>query len=74
MADKIQCPGHGGVCKFCKTEEGLARYMGGSLEVDSMGNAKIDCCCKACANNLRNVRTKFDPVISQKLGHSMPKL
>ena len=60
-----KCPGHTGKCKFCKGEFGLPRYVGQFQQVDRLtGELLIDYCCKACANNDRYARKKFDPIVN----------
>jgi hypothetical protein len=55
--DSIECPGHDGVCVFCKKTDGGLRYVGGSPEIDRLtGEKKVDFCCKSCANNKMNKR------------------
>lgn len=54
MKTDYACPGHQGKCEFCKEEFGRPRFVGGMVEVDRVtGEAKVDPCCKACANNLK---------------------
>lgn len=53
--DKFPCPGHEGVCKFCKGKHGSPRSVGGLPEIDRLtGERKVDPCCRACANNMAN--------------------
>ena len=42
----IPCPGHDGICPFCKKKEGNPRYIGGSLELKSLHEPEpiIDVC------------------------------
>ncbi len=56
MENKHKCPGHEGVCPFCKSEEGNARYIAGSLELKSLKDPTpiIDVCCHACNSNMKN--------------------
>ncbi len=51
----IPCPGHDGICPFCKKKEGNPRYIGGSLELKSLHEPEpiIDVCCHACNSNMK---------------------
>lgn len=52
--NEYDCPGHEGVCVFCKEKEGRPRYVAGSVEIDRFGRPNIDACCRACGSNLAN--------------------
>ena len=55
------CLGHQGRCKFCKSEWGAPRSVGGMPEVDHItGKRKVDPCCKACANNLKRQKKFYE--------------
>lgn len=54
------CPGHTGVCPFCKYEYGRPRSVVGMLEVDGMGDPVVDNCCAICYKNMKHDK-KFDP-------------
>ena len=75
--DKPLCPGHTNVCKFCKSEQGYYRFVGGFKEVTRQANGStkpiIDPCCKACKGNMNYVKKHFDQLISAKFGYKIPK-
>ena len=49
MEDK--CPGHDGLCPFCKAEKGTFEFVGGTFRVDRQGNKIRTYCCNACKRN-----------------------
>lgn len=75
--NKPKCPGHSGVCKFCKSEQGYERYIAGMRELkrDSAGEWKpiIDACCRPCKENNAYAKKNFDKIASAKFGYKMPR-
>ena len=66
MEDK--CPGHEGICQFCKAEKGTFEYVGGSFRVDRRGNKIRTYCCNACKTNAA-YNKKFDPDVAARINH-----
>mgnify|MGYP001570685040 CR=1 FL=1 len=61
MKNKYSCPGHEGICKFCKSKYGSPRSVGGMSEIDRLtGERKVDPCCKSCANNLARQKKFYE--------------
>ena len=57
----MNCPGHEGKCKFCKSEKGNPQSVGGMQIIDRItGEPKIDPCCKACSNNLKAGKRQYE--------------
>lgn len=60
MTEIYPCPGHTGLCKFCKKDGGYPRMVVGMYEVDRVtGEKKIDPCCHACATNLKAGKREY---------------
>lgn len=75
--NKPNCPGHSGVCKFCKSEQGYERYIGGMKEVKRNGDGTtspiVDECCRACEQNHKYAKAHYDPIIASRFGAKVPK-
>ena len=48
---EIKCPSHEGVCKFCKSKEGIQKNVNGMPEINRLGEPVVDPCCKHCGSN-----------------------